>query len=64
MKLNGKNISLEAPVSLTSFLESQGYSMVRIAAELNGKIIPKAKYGETTVTDADTLEVVTFVGGG
>lgn len=64
MKLNGKEISLESRISLDSFLESQGYKLTRIAAELNGRIIPKAEYSDTFLEDTDSLEVVTFVGGG
>ena len=36
----------------------------RIAVEMNGAIIPKATYEQVTVTNDDTLEVVSFVGGG
>jgi len=54
MKLNGINYSLE----------QHDFQIQRIAVELNGNIIPKAAYGEVTVTDSDNLEVVSFVGGG
>jgi len=64
MKLNGKEISLEGRIQLDVFLENQGYKLTRIAAELNGRIIPKAEYPTTFLEDGDSLEVVTFVGGG
>ena len=35
-----------------------------IAIEKNGEIAPKAKYGETLLAEGDSLEVVSFVGGG
>ncbi len=64
MRLNGKEISLESKVALDDFLEAQGYKLTRIAAELNGRIIPKGDYSHTLLEDGDSLEVVTFVGGG
>lgn len=64
MKLNGREISLEGKIQLDIFLENQGYKLTRIAAELNGRIIPKAEYSATFLEDGDSLEVVTFVGGG
>ena len=35
-----------------------------VAVELNGNIIKQADFGSTTITDADKLEIVSFVGGG
>lgn len=64
MKLNGKEKPLTEPLSLEKLLKEEGYVLTRIAVEKNGEIIPKSAYGETTVSDDDTLEVVTFVGGG
>lgn len=64
MKLNGKDFTLNASLSLTAFLEENGYKLTRVAAELNGEIIPKSVYSETMLKDTDVLEVVTFMGGG
>lgn len=36
----------------------------RVAVELNGEVLRQAQHPETTLRDGDTLEVVTFVGGG
>src|SRR5262249_42724429 len=36
----------------------------RVAVELNGEVLRQAQPPETTLRDGDTLEVVTFVGGG
>ena len=45
-------------------LEDRGYPLGRIAVELNGRILPKAEYGNTRLRDGDALEIVSFVGGG
>ena len=36
----------------------------RVAVELNAEVLRQAQHPETTLRDGDTLEVVTFVGGG
>ncbi|MBB5263358.1 sulfur carrier protein [Catenibacillus scindens] len=64
MKVNGKIYSLAQPLSLKDFLEEKGFNSDRVAVELNGDIIPKGAYETTMLSDADTLEVVHFVGGG
>lgn len=64
MKVNGETIPLSAPVSLKYFLEASGYTQGRIAVELNGEIIPKLSYASVLLSEADTLEIVHFVGGG
>jgi sulfur carrier protein len=41
-----------------------GFKADRIAVELNGNIVPRTRWSETTVHDGDRLEIVHFVGGG
>lgn len=63
VKINGENLNV-AGMYLAEYLETTDYDLKRIAVELNGNIVPKASYGETLLADGDTLEVVSFVGGG
>ncbi len=64
MKVNGESITLSAPVSLKDFLETSGYIQGRVAVERNGEIVPKLSYASVMLSEADTLEIVHFVGGG
>lgn len=64
MKVNGEIITLSQSISLKDFLESSGYTAGRIAVERNGEIVPKQSYDSVMLTEADTLEIVHFVGGG
>lgn len=64
MKVNGKTCTLDASIRVSDYLAANGYAAGRIAVELNGEILPKASYETTLLTDADTLEIVHFVGGG
>lgn len=64
MVLNGKNISLPHPVTLLELLQAQGYKPQLVAVERGGAIVKRGDYGGTVITDADRLEIVSFVGGG
>ena len=63
IKVNGENADA-AGKSLAEYLATENYDQKRIAVELNGNIVPKAKYAETVLKDGDCVEVVSFVGGG
>lgn len=64
MKVNGETIILLEKTSLIELLQRNGYATDKIAVELNGEIIPRSRYASVFLTDADKLEIVSFVGGG
>ena len=64
MKFNGTIISPEKAQTIHDFVTARGFDAGRIAAELNGDIIPRKEYGNVLLKEEDTLEVVRFVGGG
>ena len=64
MKVNGETIILLEKTSLLELLQRNGYVTDKIAVELNGEIIPRSRYSSVILTDADKLEIVSFVGGG
>lgn len=68
IKVNGIDIESDgvsfAGKSVAEYLAIANYDCRRIAIERNGEIVPKAKYAETLLADGDSLEVVSFVGGG
>ncbi|MGN0713860.1 MAG: sulfur carrier protein ThiS [Anaerovoracaceae bacterium] len=63
VKINGKQYDI-AGSTLREYLENASYDSKRVAIERNGRIIPKAQYGETILEDGDEIEIVSFVGGG
>lgn len=64
MVLNGQNIFLPQPVTLLELLQEHGYRPQLIAVERGGVIVKRSDYAGTIITDADRLEIVSFVGGG
>ena len=63
VKINGESLDVVGK-TVAFYLSTAGYNTARVAVELNGDIVPKAKYHETVFKDGDVVEVVSFVGGG
>ena len=63
VRINGENLDVVGK-SVAEYLNSSGYDLMRVAVELNGDIVPKALYADTIFKDGDSVEVVSFVGGG
>lgn len=62
--LNGKpEIGFDG-MPLSKLLSERRYRTELIAVEYNGSILPKNLYDDTILNDGDSLEVVSFVGGG
>ncbi len=64
VKINGQEVTFGKEISVTEYLEENGYQIRRIAVELNGEILPKYQYSDTMLKNGDSMEIVTFVGGG
>lgn len=63
VKINGEELEL-AGKTLAEYLAATDYDIKRIAVERNGEIIPKSQYAETVLETGDSVEIVSFVGGG
>lgn len=50
--------------TVAALLSELGLSEKRLAVELNRVIVPKTNYTDTPVAAGDSVEIVTFVGGG
>ena len=64
MRANGEEFPVEDGAVLSDWLVSRGYVLERTAVLLNGNVVPRASLGSTVLSDADCLEIVSFVGGG
>lgn len=63
VKINGEEFDV-AGKTIIEYLETTSYDLKRIAIERNGEIVPKAMYELTILMAGDSVEVVSFVGGG
>ena len=63
VRINGEDLGVGGK-TVAEYLNSAGYDLMRVAVELNGDIVPKAQYADTIFKDGDSVEIVSFVGGG
>lgn len=64
MIANGREIKIGAGTTLQEFLVSSGYDPRNVAVELNGRISPRNAFNDVILKNTDSLEIVSFVGGG
>ena len=60
---NGELFDL-AGKTIFEYLTTTEYDPKRIAVERNGEIVFKSQYDDVVLQDEDSIEVVSFVGGG
>ena len=63
VRVNGTELEI-AGKTISEDLAASGYDPKRIAVERNGDIVFKSQYDVVVLEDGDSLEVVSFVGGG
>ena len=63
VKVNGEMLDL-AGKTVMEYIATTNYDPKRIAVERNGDIVFKSQYSTTFLEDGDSIEVVSFVGGG
>ncbi len=63
VRINGEETNALGK-TIAEYLSESGYDTKRVAVELNGDILPKAQYDSTVLHNGDSVEVVSFVGGG
>jgi len=62
--LNGEIKQIENGITVSGLLESLKIEPARVAVEVNLKIIKKTDYLSHQLNEGDSVEIVSFVGGG
>ena len=62
--LNGEQLPIAGDIDLETLVDQLELPAKRLAVEMNGNVIRRADWPQTTVNDGDKIEVVHFVGGG
>ncbi|MBD3347422.1 MAG: sulfur carrier protein ThiS [Chitinivibrionales bacterium] len=62
--LNGKKENLNCPLLVSEFLLSKKIDPDRVVVEINRAIIQKEEYHTRKISPGDTIELISFVGGG
>jgi len=64
IKLNGDIAEFQENMTVKGLLESLKIEPARVVVEVNFKIIKKQEYPHYMLKDGDSVEIVSFVGGG
>jgi len=64
IKINGVKQEIEDKFNLAELIRIKGLSCNQIVVEHNQRILAKEAWREITLNENDTLEIVSFVGGG
>ena len=62
--INGESAQAPGRCTLIELLHSMSIDPARVAIELNGTIVARNVWAETSLTPGARLEIVHFVGGG
>ncbi|MXX76553.1 MAG: sulfur carrier protein ThiS [Holophagales bacterium] len=67
LEVNGQERRLAVPgadASVLDLLESLDQHPKTVAVEVNRELVPRARFGDTSLQDGDRVEIVRFVQGG
>lgn len=64
ISVNGQVRNVPDATTLAELIEQLDLKADRMAAERNLRVVPKAEYANTVLTEGDHIEIVSFVGGG
>ncbi|MET0655483.1 MAG: sulfur carrier protein ThiS [Pseudoxanthomonas sp.] len=64
IQLNGRSRKIEADITLSDLLESEGLAGRRVAVEVNGEIVPRGLHAAQRLQAGDRVEIVHALGGG
>ncbi|WP_182187377.1 sulfur carrier protein ThiS [Pectinatus frisingensis] len=62
--INGKSTSVTDKTTILTIMQERKLSNGRAVVELNEMIVDKTAWSTTFFKENDTLEIVTFMGGG
>ena len=64
MILNGKTVDLKEDISVKDLLENYYFNPQKVVVEVNMEILDDEVYSTYLLKNEDTVEVISFVGGG
>jgi len=62
--VNGESVSMPTGATLAELLRRLSLEGKPVAVEHNRRVVPRAEHASVRLNHGDTLEIVTFVGGG
>lgn len=62
--LNGEPRDVRDGATVADLVRDLGLEGKPVAVEVNRRVVPRARHGETRLAEGDRIEIVHFVGGG
>ena len=62
--VNGEDVSVPSGSTMAELLERLALDGRPVAVEHNRRVVPRGEHGAVRLNHGDTVEIVTFVGGG
>lgn len=62
--INGNEMEFQDGINIQEMLESINNTTKMIVIEKNLEIVPKETFSQTILKEGDTIEIISFVGGG
>jgi thiamine biosynthesis protein ThiS len=64
IEVNGQRQAVHGDATVADLLTQHDLVAARVAVEVNATLVPRARFGDTPISDGDRIEIVTLVGGG
>jgi thiamine biosynthesis protein ThiS len=64
IRVNGQTKEIETGINLGQLLDNMQLNAECVAVECNLEVIERGAFATTQLSDGDSLEIVSFVGGG
>lgn len=64
VEINGESRDVTASITLAELIKHLALTPERLAIELNKRVVRRADWQQTTISEGDRVEIVHFVGGG
>ncbi|HSD15883.1 MAG TPA: sulfur carrier protein ThiS [Thermomonas sp.] len=64
IQLNGETRDIPQQATLATLLEQEGLATRRVAVEVNGEIVSRARHATHVLQPGDAVEIVHALGGG
>lgn len=62
--VNGETTTITGGETVADLVRRFGLAPERVAVEVNARLVRRADFGATPLSDGDAVEIVTLVGGG
>lgn len=64
MKVNGREMSFSKSITIANLLLNLNISIEKVVVEVDGEIISRDEFNSFILNENNSIEVISFVGGG